>query len=349
MNIYLLTTSIIIAIIILSVLALGFNFIYHYKKGKRSRWNFRSISIQLLAITVWVSILLNIFIPSQNFEGNTEVGIVVFLTSIIVGVFLVRSMFRELETERNVEFLIERLQQNNEALKDLEQQKSEFVSVASHQLRSPLSSIVGHVSMILEGDFGDIPKELEQPLKRIFKSSNALGILINDFLNVNKIEKGEMEYLIEDFNLISAMRPIYEDFEILAKDNGLEMRDLIDCDEIMVRADQGKTKQIIYNILENSIKYTQKGWVKVSCTKTDKFVKIIVEDTGIGIDKDMQAEIFRKFSRGEDAKKIDITGTGLGLFIASTMIESMGGKIWAESEGSGKGSRFYIKLPLSKN
>ena len=77
--------------------------------------------------------------------------------------------------------------------------------------------------------------------------------------------------------------------------------------------------------------------------------KITIEDTGIGIDKDMQQEIFSKFSRGEEAKKIDISGTGLGLFIASTMIESMGGKIWAESEGSGKGSRFYIKLPLSKN
>jgi signal transduction histidine kinase len=168
-------------------------------------------------------------------------------------------------------------------------------------------------------------------------------------LNVNKIEKGEMEYLIEDFDLISALNPIYKDFQMIAEQSNIEIRNLCEGEKIMVRADEGKTKQILYNVLENSVKYTKKGWVKIRCKKTTKFVQIIIEDTGIGIDKDMQQEIFRKFSRGEDAKKIDITGTGLGLFIASTMIESMGGKIWAESEGSDKGSRFYIKLPLSKN
>jgi signal transduction histidine kinase len=305
--------------------------------------------MQLLAVTVWVSILSNIFIPTQRFEGNTEIGVAIFLISIFVGIFLIRSIFREIEIEKTVDFLVERIQENNEALKDLEEQKSEFVSVASHQLRSPLSSIVGHISMILEEDFGEVPEHLKQPMKRIFKSSNALGILINDFLNVNKIEKGEMEYLIEDFDIISTLQPVYDDFELMAKENGLEIRNLCDDKKIMVRADQGKTKQILYNVLENAVKYTKKGWIKVSCVQGPKYAKLIIEDTGIGIDKDMQAEIFRKFSRGEDAKKIDITGTGLGLFIASTMIESMGGKIWAESEGSSKGSRFYIKLPLSKD
>jgi len=345
MSIYLLTIIIVSTIVILSITALIFNFI----NKKKSKFNFKSTSIQLLAMTVWMALLSNIFIPKQRIEGNTEVGIIIFAVSIIVGIFLIRSIFREIEIEKTVSFLIDRLQLNNEALKDLEEQKSEFVSVASHQLRSPLSSIVGHSSMILDGDFGEIPEHLRQPIERIYKSSSTLGILINDFLNVNKIEKGEMEYLIEDFDLLESINPILDDFEMSAKENNLEIRNMCNEKTIMVRADKGKTKQILYNILENAIKYTEKGWVKINCKKSDKFVKLIIEDTGIGMDKDLQEEVFRKFSRGEHAKKIDITGTGLGLYIASTMIESMGGKIWAESEGINKGSRLYIKLPLSNN
>jgi signal transduction histidine kinase len=347
MNYELLTLSIIIVALTLVILAIYFNF---RKVRRGQKITFRSISIQLLSATVWISIIANIFIPQQHIEGDPKIGALIFLTSLIVGVLLIRSIFREIEIERTVEFLIKKLQENNEDLKDLEEQKSEFVSVASHQLRSPLSSIVGYSEMMLEGDYGDIPDNLQEPIGRIFKSSNALGILINDFLNINKIEKGEMEYLLEDFNFIKEVSSVIDDFRHIATEKGLEFEAICEnATEATVRADINKTKQIVSNIIDNSIKYTPKGTIRITCKHSPKYLVLCVSDTGIGIEKDLHQEIFNKFNRGDEAAKIDIMGTGLGLYIASTMIESMGGKIWAESAGKDKGSTFYIKLPLSKD
>ncbi len=240
----------------------------------------------------------------------------------------------------------------DKGLKNLEsgsQRKAEFISVASHQLRGPLSSIIGHISMMLDGDFGEVPENLKTPLKRISKSGSSLGVLINDFLNISKIEKNELVYSMANFNLNEALKIVYHDFELAAKEKKITFTNHIpESENILVNGDFNKTKQIISNVVENAIKYTPKGKVDLNVILSKNFVTVKVSDTGIGIREDQKSEIFGKFIRDEEAVKIDVEGTGIGLYVAQTMINALGGKIWVESEGSGKGSVFYLKFPLAK-
>ncbi len=346
MSAQLIFTLIIILILILSSVVLIINIRLSKKESKKI--NFHSISMQLLAVIVWTAILTNLFVPGNNLNDNVQLGIIIFLTSVIIGIFLIRSIFREMEIERTVENLIEKINENNDALKRLEEQKTEFVSVASHQLRGPISSIIGHISMMMEGDYGSLPKYLHQPMSRIYKSSSSLAILINDFLNVSRIEKGEMEYLIEDFNLNLVVKSLIPDFKILAKEKNINIVKEVNNKKISVRGDINKVRQVISNIVDNAIKYTVEGDIIITCEKNADSATVSVKDSGIGIDEKFGQEIFKKFVRDEEAIKMDVAGTGLGLFVASIMINAMGGKIWAESEGRGKGSTFFIKLPLSK-
>lgn len=328
-----------------SVIIMVLHIISVKKRGDKVQ--FRSISIQLLAITVWVAILSNIFIPSQTLEGNTELGLGFFTLAIVVGVFLIRSILREILIENSVEHLINRLHDHNVNLENLDEQKNEFISLASHQLRTPLVSIIGHSEMILEGDFGEISDEVREVINRIYKSSNSLGLMVNDFLNVNHIEKGEMEYIIKDVDVCKDVSPVVQSFKDRAEDKGLEF--INQCDNISIRADVNKLKQIVSNLLDNAIKYTPRGSIEYICKEVDGKALITIKDSGIGIDDDMREHIFSKFIRDDDAIKIDVQGSGLGLYIASVMVEAMGGKIWAESAGKGEGSTFYVELPLVKS
>jgi signal transduction histidine kinase len=344
--------SIIIAVIILTVIIatiyiVAINFIH--AKNRALDLKFRNIAIQLLAMTVWTTVLSNIFFPrSLLFLEDHTMGMAVFAMSLVVGIFLIRSMFRELETESDVEKLINRLHKNNILLKKVDIQKTEFVSLASHQLRGPLTNIYGYTSMMLEGDYGDIPPHLQEPLNRIFKSSTFLGFLINDFLNVSRIEKGEMEYTMQDFDIIATLNQLMKEFQLVAKNASLDfIKEFKENDVAIVRGDINKTKQILSNLIDNSIKYTPKGYVAISCTLNAKNIVVKVRDSGIGLGTNMKENLFKKFMRDKDATKINVSGSGLGLYVASVMAKGMDGKLWAESAGQGKGTTFFVELPLA--
>lgn len=319
--------------------------LFKIRASKKQKSYFRILSMQLLAVTVWVAMISNIFIPSQRLEGNEEYGLMFFAVAIVVGIFLIRSMIREIVIENSIEDLINKLQDHNVNLKKLDEQKNEFISIASHQLRTPLSAIIGYTSMILEGDYGDIPEELIDPINKIYKSSNSLGFLVNDFLSINRIEKGEMEYIIEDVDMDLEIKPIIYGFQHAAEEKGLNF--INTCKEnAVIRADVNKFKQVISNVLDNAVKYTPTGSIEYYCEKKKDYLLITVKDTGIGINEYMKEKIFNKFIRDDEAIKVDVEGNGIGLYIASVMIKAMGGDIWAESEGLGGGSTFYIKIPL---
>ncbi len=340
--------SIIIAIVVFaSIFVIVINFFH--AKSKKLELRFQNIAIELLAMTVWTVILSNIFFPRNLvLIGDHKVGLIIFAVSLIVGVFLIRSMFREVETERDVEKLIGRLNRNNILLKKVDIQKSEFVSVASHQLRGPLTNIYGYISMILEGDYGEIPGHLKEPINRIFKSSTFLGFLINDFLNVSRIEKGEMEYTLQDCDIVATLNQLTKEFQLVAKTAKLDLlKEFDETKPILIRGDVNKTKQIISNLVDNAIKYTPKGYVAISCASSAKKIVITVRDSGIGLGSGMKENLFKKFSRDKEASKINVSGSGLGLYVASVMVRGMDGKIWAESAGSGKGTTFYVELPLA--
>lgn len=325
---------------LLIIIFLNFN----DRKKKFSELDTKSILFQLIIVTIWIALLGNIFIP--NTLNDYQLRIAIFGFSVVIGIFLIRNIFARIKSQKVIDKLIDKLGYNNKKLRALDEKKNEFLSIASHQLRGPVSIIKGYTSMILEGDFCSVPDCLNEPLNRVMQSSNSLSFLINDFLNVSKIEKGELEYFFENINITQSLIDILNNFRIIAENHKIVLRKKFDSEKnIKIWADPEKFNQIVSNILDNSIKYTRKGYVELDLIEDQENVKIIIKDTGIGMDEETKLTIFEKFQRSENAKKINIAGSGLGLYVAKVMVEAHGGKIVVESEGENKGSTFTIILP----
>lgn len=266
------------------------------------------------------------------------------------GIMLFRSAAKETEQRKQIQTLARNLEKANVRLQALDKQKSEFVSIASHQLRSPLTSIRGYASMLLEGSYGKITEKMKEPLQRISQSSKLMAMGIEDYLNVSRIESGNMKYNKADFNLRDEVEHVCDDLRSDAIKRGLVLLFRTDLNSRgVINADLGKTVQIVQNLIHNSIKYTEQGTVKVLVRDDIKKKKIYVDiiDTGIGMNEKTILTLFQKFERADNANTVNIHGTGLGLFVAQRMAEAMGGGITAHSDGDGKGSRFTIEMPLA--
>lgn len=277
---------------------------------------------------------------------TTSASIIVTLGFAIM---LLRSADKESKQLKQIETLADNLEKANTRLKALDKQKSEFVSIASHQLRSPLTTIRGYASLLLEGSYGKISAKAKEPIERIAQSSKLITFAIEDYLNVSRIESGNMRYNLADFNLRDEVDHACDDLRPDALKHGLVLIFRTDLKSRgIINADLGKTVQIIQNLIHNAIKYTVKGSVKVLVRDDVVRKKIFIDiiDTGIGMNQEALHTIFQKFERADNANTVNVHGTGLGLFVSLKMAEAMGGNITAYSEGDSKGSRFTIEFPL---
>lgn len=233
----------------------------------------------------------------------------------------------------------------NAKLKELDQMKSQFLSFASHQLRSPLTAIKGYLSMALEGDFGVLPVKIKEIMDVIDNSAQSLIVIVNEFLDVSRIEQGRMKYEFTDVDVKKLIQEVVEELRPNVESKGLAFAFTAKENvSYLSSADVGKVKQVIGNIIDNSIKYTPTGSIKVNLAKADSKIHISVSDTGVGIDPEEIPKLFSMFSRAKDASKANVSGTGLGLYVAKQMVEAQQGRIWVESLGKGKGSTFHIEL-----
>lgn len=243
--------------------------------------------------------------------------------------------------------LYREIQIANARLRELDKQKSEFVSIASHQLRTPLTAMKGYSSMILESTFGKVPEKMQEPVRRIFESSERLVLIIEDFLNISRIEQGRMKYDFSTVNLSQTVDDVLKDLDATFKRKGLTYKkEEVDRGPYDITADKGKVYQVVSNVIDNSIKYTPKGGVTISLRKDDVSHKILltISDTGIGIPAEVIPQLFQKFSRAEDAGKQNIQGTGLGLYVAKEIMNAHRGNIWVDSDGKDKGSTFHLEF-----
>ena len=238
----------------------------------------------------------------------------------------------------------EALQEANEKLKSLDKLKTEFLSLASHQLRSPLTAIKGYTSMLLEGSFGEVGEKQKEAIDRVFQSSNHLTKVVEDLLNVSKIEAGGMQYIMAPFDIEKAAKDLSTDLSITAQKKGLTLNFVTDNKPpYNVNGDMEKIRQVILNVIDNAIKYTQKGGITVNLTKdiTTAMIRVAITDTGMGISPEEKEKLFQKFSRGEGGKT-NTGGSGLGLYLAKQIAEAHGGHIQIDSPGVGLGSTFSI-------
>ncbi|MFA5933706.1 MAG: HAMP domain-containing sensor histidine kinase [Candidatus Paceibacterota bacterium] len=236
------------------------------------------------------------------------------------------------------------LKEVNEKLKGLDKLKTEFLSLASHQLRSPLTAIKGYTSMLLEGDFGKVTAQQKEMIDRVFQSSQHLTKVVEDLLNVSKIEQGGMKYEMAPFDMNKVACDLSNDLTVSAQKKGLELTCENDHQEsYMINGDMEKIRQVVLNLIDNSIKYTEKGFIKVSLSKNNGKVLFAVSDSGMGMTPEIKASLFQKFSRGEGGK-VNTGGSGLGLYLAKEIVEAHHGRVWVESAGLGLGSTFIVEL-----
>ncbi len=314
-----------------------------YAVLKYHLFSVKVIAAELFTYLLWILLLARTLL-SQTWQEQVING-VLFVAALIFGALLIRSVIREVEQRERIEKLALDLEAANERLQELDQLKSEFVSLATHQIRGPLTAIMGYASMMLQGDFGPLSDNLRASIQTIFESSNSLTGIVQDFLDVSRIEQGRMKYEMTVFDLGRLARAVSEELLPNIEPKGLRVRLEIE-DGLMVYADAGKIRQVIENLIDNAVKYTGQGTITITAAKKGEKALLSVRDTGVGIAQETLPHLFKKFSRASDASKANLKGTGLGLYVAKQLIEAQGGKIWAESEGEGKGATFSVELPL---
>ena len=231
-----------------------------------------------------------------------------------------------------------------------EQLKSAFLANMSHEIRTPMNSIIGFSELL--GD-DDISIEEKSHFLRIIKQNgNQLMTIINDIIDVSKIEAGQIKLNYEEIDLCEIFQDIYNMFELTIKNKGLKLLKKANCNdkEFLIITDEHRLKQILINLISNSLKFTHHGFVEFGFNVIDqkKSIHFYVKDTGIGISKDKQDEIFHRFMQAELKTTKLYGGTGLGLAISKGLVHTFKGKLWLESE-EGMGSTFNFTIPLITN
>ncbi len=229
----------------------------------------------------------------------------------------------------------------------VERLKTEFVSIAAHQLRTPLSAIKWSLKMILDGDLGELEDEQREFIEKTYTSNERMIVLVNSLLNVTRIEEGRFVYKLQPLDIVEHTENIVKQLQPMAKKKEIDLVFRKPSKKLpKVKADKEKIGIAIHNMIDNAIKYTLEGGkVEVSLKKSKGEVQLKVKDDGIGIPKDQQKRIFSKFFRGANVIRLETVGTGLGLFITKNIIEAHEGSIDFES-AEGKGSTFWFNIPL---
>ncbi|MBU1755081.1 HAMP domain-containing histidine kinase [Patescibacteria group bacterium] len=297
------------------------------------------------ALVVALLILVGSQLTFVRSTTNVVLTIVALILTALMGTYLIRSVQRETAQRKRIEKLATDLSEANGRLKQLDQLKSEFLSVASHQLRAPITAIRGYTSNIIDGSYGSVPTYIVDPLKVIYESSRLMASSIEDYLNISRIEQGRMKYEKSEFDVSDLTHRVVNELEPVATAKGLKLL-FSTSGPAKITADIGKMKQVITNLIDNAIKYTTEGSVSVGVTIAGPVVRMTVKDTGVGINADDIEKLFSKFTRARDANSVNTTGTGLGLYVAKQLTEGNGGKVWVESEGVGKGATFIVEMPV---
>lgn len=250
--------------------------------------------------------------------------------------------------EQRIAAATNELRASNRQLQKLDEAKDEFISMASHQLRTPLTSIKGYISMLIEGDLGELTREQKRVLNEAFVSSERMVRLIGDFLNVSRLQTGKFVIEKHPVDLALLVQREVDALEANASARGMKFAYKRPKNIPIMAIDENKIQQVIMNFADNAIYYSKENsTITVTLKKVNGFVECTVKDKGIGVPEAEQKDLFNKFFRATNARRARPDGTGVGLFLAQKVVRDHGGSIIFESK-EGKGSTFGFRLPLPK-
>jgi signal transduction histidine kinase len=271
-----------------------------------------------------------------------------FLVTLVVALLLVKSVSSEVRRREELHVLTLKLEEANEHLKEMDQLKSEFISIASHQLRTPISVIKGYISLMLEGAYGKVDGPLREKLQSMSLMNERLVQMINNMLNVTRIEKNKIDYVCATTELAPIMERAVTEMSFKASQKGLALAfDAAGSEGLEAYVDGEKLQEVLTNLVDNAIKYSPKGTITLRAKRMAKAkgAMITVEDQGLGMSAETAANVFQKFYRAKDVAVARETGTGLGLYIVAIFVRNMGGDVWIERSAPGEGTVVAVTLP----
>lgn len=299
---------------------------------KRELFGIRVVVTTIFVGLIGILLALDALIFTSQIYLQLLKGLIL-IVFLYFGYLLIRSVIEEIKRREEIE--------------KLSRAKSEFISIASHQLRTPLTAIKGYISMLLEGTYGELPGKAKKPVEAVYKSNERLVDLVNNLLNISRIESGKIEMELKKSSLEDLISSVVNELKIEAEMKGIYLKFKKPKSPLpKILLDKEKMRQSVANLIDNSIKYTEKGGVTVEVKELKSKVQIIVTDTGVGLTEEEISKMFESFSRGMAGTRLYTQGAGLGLYIARRFIEMHQGKVWGESEGKNKGATFYIELPM---
>lgn len=321
-----------------------------YALLKHQLLNAKVIATEFFVSLIWLASVVETAL-SQTANELLRKFIMLVLGVGLFGYFLIRSVLQEVRSREKIERLAKDLESANTELKKLDAAKSEFISLAGHQLRAPLTAIKGYSSMLLEGSFGAISEKAKNALDKIFVSSSLLTSLVSELSDLSRIEAGKFKYEFQKISLDDVIERVLEEISETANKKGLKLEFKSEnFKKLKVFGDPDKLHEVVINLLDNAVKYSDKGavliYLKTSLGPVGPSLQFSIKDSGIGIPEKELSKLFQKFGRTEISKKERPDGMGLGLYFARKIVEDHNGRIWARSEGIGKGSTFFVELPI---
>jgi len=255
----------------------------------------------------------------------------------------------EANLQQHISDATKELRTSNEMLRQIDEEKDEFISIASHELRTPMTVVRGYINMLENEQPGHINSKQKEILEKVNENTKTLITLVNDMLDLSKLESGKLEMMLSDNPVVDLVNQSLDKMRLLFVNKGIELE--YTGDNAIVRTDPDKFERVMLNLLSNAYKFTASGGkvtVTTSVDESGRIVTVGVADTGIGIPEKSLKNLFKKFSQIENYLQRQSGGTGLGLAICKQLIEKLGGKIWVESQ-VGVGSKFYFTVPLTES
>ncbi len=299
----------------------------------------------LVAIMGILLLILPLMMPTSGLKLLTTI---LFLLFCVFGYLLISYTHQEIKKK-------EELQRAYNELKELDESKTMFLSIASHQLRTPLSAMKGYLSMVLSGDYGTkIEGQVKEFLEKVYQSNERLINLVNDLLDITRLQMGRMKLYFQPTQIEEIVQSVVDELNVQAKKKNLSLIFKKPSQPLpKVNVDPQKIRQVVLNLIDNAIKYTKEGEITVklqyhssSPNLGGKSCLIAVKDTGIGMTPKEIDNLFQLFERSESAVRTHAVGVGIGLYAAREIVKAHKGKIWAESKGRNQGSTFYVELPI---
>ena len=310
-----------------------------YSAIRFKTFDLKIFTAQALVIATSILVLSLLFI--RTIENVRLVTIVTFFLIAVLGLILIRNVRREIEQR-------ELIQIQEQKLEAINQQQESLLHFISHEVKGFLTEGQNAFAGIVEGDFGKPPEKVRGVAQIALGKMRSGVSTVMDILDASNLKKGTMQYKLAPFDLKQAITTVTQDLTIAASAKGITIETSLAEGDFKIEGDEEKMKRhVIRNLVDNSIKYTPQGNILVSLTRTGNMMRFEVKDSGVGITTEDMKHLFTEGGHGKDSIKTNVNSTSYGLFVAKSVVDAHKGKIWAESDGQGKGSTFVVELPAT--